>query len=49
MVAHPGGRRRAVHGCWWVQLQGIAITRKLAANPGKIVALEMGGQQPDSW
>ncbi|MFX9185095.1 aldehyde dehydrogenase family protein, partial [Acinetobacter baumannii] len=25
---------------------GIAINRKLAANPGKMVALEMGGNNP---
>jgi succinylglutamic semialdehyde dehydrogenase len=43
LVAHPGvdgvlftGSARA----------GIAINRKLATNPGKIVALEMGGNNP---
>jgi succinylglutamic semialdehyde dehydrogenase len=43
LVAHPGidgvlftGSARA----------GIAINRKLASNPGKIVALEMGGNNP---
>jgi succinylglutamic semialdehyde dehydrogenase len=43
LVAHPG-----VDGVLFTGSAnaGIAINRKLAANPGKIVALEMGGQQP---
>lgn len=43
MVAHPG-----VDGVLFTgsAQAGIAINRKLAANPGKIVALEMGGNNP---
>ena len=43
LVAHPG-----VDGVLFTgsSQTGIAINRKLAANPGKIVALEMGGNNP---
>ncbi|HSQ95997.1 MAG TPA: succinylglutamate-semialdehyde dehydrogenase [Croceibacterium sp.] len=43
LVAHPG-----VDGVLFTgsAQAGIAINRKLAANPGKIVALEMGGNNP---
>lgn len=43
LVSHPG-----VDGVLFTgsAQAGIAINRKLAANPGKIVALEMGGNNP---
>ena len=43
LVAHPG-----IDGVLFTGSAnaGIAINRKLAANPGKIVALEMGGNNP---
>ena len=43
LVAHPG-----VDGVLFTgsAQAGIAINRKLAANPGKIIALEMGGNNP---
>lgn len=43
LVAHPG-----VDGVLFTGSAnaGIAINRKLAANPGKIVALELGGNNP---
>ncbi len=43
LIAHPG-----IDGILFTgSVQGgIAINRKLAANPGKIVALEMGGNNP---
>lgn len=43
LVAHPG-----VDGVLFTgsAQAGIAINRKLAANPGKMVALEMGGNNP---
>lgn len=43
LVAHPG-----VDGVLFTGAAqtGIAINRRLAANPGKIVALEMGGNNP---
>lgn len=43
LVAHPG-----VDGVLFTGSAnaGLAINRKLAANPGKIVALEMGGNNP---
>jgi len=43
LVAHPG-----VDGVLFTgsAQAGIAINRKLAANPGKILALEMGGNNP---
>ncbi|MEM7702071.1 MAG: succinylglutamate-semialdehyde dehydrogenase [Pseudomonadota bacterium] len=43
LVAHPG-----VDGVLFTgsAQTGIAINRKLAANPGKLVALEMGGNNP---
>ncbi len=43
LVAHPG-----VDGVLFTgsAQTGIAINRKLAGNPGKIVALEMGGNNP---
>ena len=43
LVAHPG-----VDGVLFTgsAQAGIAINRKLATNPGKIVALEMGGNNP---
>ncbi|MHA7818933.1 MAG: succinylglutamate-semialdehyde dehydrogenase [Erythrobacter sp.] len=43
LIAHPG-----VDGVLFTgsAQAGIAINRKLAANPGKIVALEMGGNNP---
>ncbi|MEO1220341.1 MAG: succinylglutamate-semialdehyde dehydrogenase [Pseudomonadota bacterium] len=43
LVAHPG-----VDGVLFTgsAQAGIAINRKLASNPGKIVALEMGGNNP---
>ncbi len=43
LVSHPG-----VDGVLFTGSAnaGIAINRKLAANPGKIVALEMGGNNP---
>ncbi len=43
LVAHPG-----IDGVLFTgsAQAGIAINRKLAANPGKIVALEMGGNNP---
>ncbi|MEO9463392.1 MAG: succinylglutamate-semialdehyde dehydrogenase [Marinomonas sp.] len=43
LIAHPG-----IDGVLFTgSVQGgIAINRKLAANPGKIVALEMGGNNP---
>lgn len=43
LVAHPGTDGVLFTGSAQV---GIAINRKLAANPGKIVALEMGGNNP---
>lgn len=43
LVAHPGVDGVLFTGSAQV---GIAINRKLAANPGKIVALEMGGNNP---
>jgi len=43
LVAHPGIDGVLFTGS--VQV-GLAINRKLAANPGKIVALEMGGNNP---
>ena len=43
LVAHPGIDGVLFTGS--VQA-GLAINRKLAANPGKIVALEMGGNNP---
>ncbi|QFT77285.1 N-succinylglutamate 5-semialdehyde dehydrogenase [Erythrobacter sp. THAF29] len=43
LVAHPGIDGVLFTGSAQV---GIAINRKLAANPGKIVALEMGGNNP---
>lgn len=43
LVAHPGTDGVLFTGSANV---GIAINRKLAANPGKIVALEMGGNNP---
>jgi succinylglutamic semialdehyde dehydrogenase len=43
LVAHPGIDGVLFTGS--VQA-GIAINRKLAANPGKILALEMGGNNP---
>lgn len=43
LVAHPGTDGVLFTGS--VQT-GIAINRKLAANPGKLVALEMGGNNP---
>lgn len=43
LVAHPGTDRVLFTGS---ANAGIAINRKLAANPGKIVALEMGGNNP---
>lgn len=43
LVAHPGVDGVLFTGS--VQA-GLAINRKLAANPGKIVALEMGGNNP---
>lgn len=43
LVAHPGVDGVLFTGS--VQT-GIAINRKLASNPGKIVALEMGGNNP---
>lgn len=43
LVAHPG-----IDGVLFTgsAQAGIAINRKLAANPGKILALEMGGNNP---
>lgn len=43
LVAHPG-----IDGVLFTgsAQAGIAINRKLASNPGKIVALEMGGNNP---
>nr|WP_298926710.1 succinylglutamate-semialdehyde dehydrogenase [uncultured Erythrobacter sp.] len=43
LVAHPG-----IDGVLFTgsSQAGIAINRKLATNPGKIVALEMGGNNP---
>ncbi len=43
LVAHPG-----IDGVLFTgsAQAGIAINRKLAANPGKLVALEMGGNNP---
>ena len=43
LVAHPG-----IDGVLFTgsAQAGLAINRKLAANPGKIVALEMGGNNP---
>ena len=43
LVAHPG-----IDGVLFTGSAnaGLAINRKLAANPGKIVALEMGGNNP---
>ncbi|MGX7895838.1 succinylglutamate-semialdehyde dehydrogenase [Tsuneonella sp. HG222] len=43
LVAHPG-----IDGVLFTgsAQAGIAINRKLAANPGKVVALEMGGNNP---
>jgi succinylglutamic semialdehyde dehydrogenase len=43
LVSHPG-----IDGVLFTgsAQAGIAINRKLAANPGKIVALEMGGNNP---
>lgn len=43
LVAHPG-----IDGVLFTgsAQAGVAINRKLAANPGKIVALEMGGNNP---
>jgi succinylglutamic semialdehyde dehydrogenase len=43
LVAHPGIDGVLFTGSAQV---GIAINRKLASNPGKIVALEMGGNNP---
>jgi succinylglutamic semialdehyde dehydrogenase len=43
LVAHPGTDGVLFTGS---AQTGIAINRKLAANPGKIVALEMGGNNP---
>ncbi len=43
LVAHPGTDGVLFTGSAQV---GIAINRKLANNPGKIVALEMGGNNP---
>ena len=43
LVTHPGIDGVLFTGSARV---GIAINRKLAANPGKIVALEMGGNNP---
>jgi succinylglutamic semialdehyde dehydrogenase len=43
LVAHPGVAGVLFTGS---ANAGIAINRKLAANPGKIVALEMGGNNP---
>lgn len=43
LVAHPGTDGVLFTGS---TNAGIAISRKLAANPGKIVALEMGGNNP---
>ncbi len=43
LVAHPGTDGVLFTGSPEV---GIAINRKLASNPGKIVALEMGGNNP---
>ncbi len=43
LVAHPGTDGVLFTGSAQV---GIAINRKLAANPAKIVALEMGGNNP---
>jgi len=43
LVAHPGTDGVLFTGS---TNAGIAINRKLAANPGKIVALEMGGNNP---
>lgn len=43
LVAHPGVDGVLFTGS--VQV-GLAINRKLAANPGKLVALEMGGNNP---
>lgn len=43
LVEHPGIDGVLFTGSAQV---GIAINRKLAANPGKIVALEMGGNNP---
>lgn len=43
LVAHPGTDGVLFTGS---AQAGIAINRKLAANPGKIVALEMGGNNP---
>ena len=43
LVAHPGIDGVLFTGSAQV---GIAINRKLAANPGKIIALEMGGNNP---
>ncbi len=43
LVAHPGVDGVLFTGSARV---GIAINRKLATNPGKIVALEMGGNNP---
>ncbi|MBA4767164.1 MAG: succinylglutamate-semialdehyde dehydrogenase [Porphyrobacter sp.] len=43
LVAHPGTDGVLFTGS---AQAGIAINRKLAANPGKIVALELGGNNP---
>ncbi|MCM0000420.1 MAG: succinylglutamate-semialdehyde dehydrogenase [Erythrobacter sp.] len=43
LVVHPGTDGVLFTGS---AQAGIAINRKLAANPGKIVALEMGGNNP---
>lgn len=43
LTAHPGTDGVLFTGS---AQAGIAINRKLAANPGKIVALEMGGNNP---
>jgi succinylglutamic semialdehyde dehydrogenase len=43
LVAHPGVDGVLFTGSADV---GVAINRKLAGNPGKIVALEMGGNNP---
>ena len=43
LVAHPGTDGVLFTGS---AQAGIAINRKLATNPGKIVALEMGGNNP---
>ncbi|MFM7377840.1 MAG: succinylglutamate-semialdehyde dehydrogenase [Erythrobacter sp.] len=43
LVAHPGTDGVLFTGS---AQAGIAINRKLAANPGKLVALEMGGNNP---